>query len=610
MPVDAQESSARRALMLARAPGVAFPAWLVVVLAGLVLLFVILLFVEQRRRSSGLAFDRESQPTPREMRGYILALVDAGRMEDAASGAHRHLMALPTDDHMRALLAALQINQRDYAGACVEFEHTLAHARRQSGAITPATASFLASVYVIYAQTLRTLGRMSDALAMEHEALGFDPAAAGMSVGGVELLSEYVRSDELERQAYEDLPRWERDRTLAVPFGIADLNGAVRFFTGAVAANPMRARLHADLAQALHASGDHQGAEREFREALRLDPGDAWAHYMYGLMQWRLQRMDEAERALNEALLIAPAQAGILCTRAVFMLRQGRPAEAERDAALAAQVRPDVSTVAWLRGIVAQSQGHIELAARAFEDAERLGATDLGFRLAYASAREALGDAPGAAEQYRLALRLDTENGPARVAFAAFLFRQGRLYEAESEAQEALRLEGGQDAHELLARIYVLEQRVNEVVPQLRVAMQLAPASIALKALQAEWFVVCRRPDQAEEVTQSILQAPDLPAEGYFVRGTALRMLGRDLEAEAALNEALNLDPALPDRLLFQARALRQGGWLGPALDAVGRALLLQPEWPEALDERDAVLEAQRTRVPRRRLTFGPRRAS
>lgn len=610
MPVDAQESSALRALMLARAPGVAFPIWLVIVLGGLALLFIILLFTGQRRRFGGVAFDRESQPSPREMRGYILALIDAGRNGDAMSVARAHLRALPSDDHMRALLAALQANQRDFAGACVEFQRAITHARQQPGAGTRTTVTFLTSVNIVYAQALRTLGRTNDAQAVENAIPGFDPHAAGANIGGVELLAEYVRSDELERQAYEDLVHWERDRALALPFGIADLNGAVRFFASAVVANPAQPRLHADLAQALHASGDHQGAEREFREALRLDPIDAWAYYTYGLMQWRLQRLDEAERALNEAVRMAPEQAGILSTRAVFLLRQGRLAEAEQDAAQAAQVRPDVSTVAWLRGIVALRQGRIETAARAFEDAERLGATGLGFRLAYASACEALGDASGAAEQYRLALRLDTDNGPARVAFATFLFRQGHLYEAKAEAQEALQLEDGQDAHALLARIYLLERSVNEVVHQLSVAMQLAPTSSELKALQAEWFVVCDQPNQAEALTQSILLAPDPPAEAFFARGTALRMLGRELEADAALNEALALDPALPDRLLFQARALREANQLKPALYLVERALLLQPEWPEALAERDAVLAALRAHPPRRRLTFGPRRAS
>jgi hypothetical protein len=102
----------------------------------------------------------------------------------------------------------------------------------------------------------------------------------------------------------------------------------------------------------------------------------------------------------------------------------------------------------------------------------------------------------------------------------------------------------------------------------------------------------------------------DPPAAALFARGAALLMLDRELEAGAALREAVTLDPGLPERLLRQARALREGGWLLPALDVVGRALLLEPEWPEALAERDTVLELQRARpAPRRRLTFGPRRA-
>ena len=614
--VDASRSSAPLAT-LAHALGVPFPQGLLfAVMGGLALLFIILLFAGPRRRPEHALFGEEDEPAPRATRGYVLALLDAERPHDAMPVARAHLRALPADIHMRALLGALIASQGDHAAACAEFERAVAQSQRQSGALAPTLAGFLASTCAVYALSLRTLGRMPDALRMEQEAQRLDPAAARVQVGGVELLSEYVRSDELERQAYEDLARWEQDRALAAPFGIPEITGAIQFYSSAVAARPHNARLRADLGQALHASGDHFGAEREFREALRLDPLDAWVWYAYALMHWRLRHPVEAQQALDEALRVAPAQAGILSTRAIFALRQGRYLEAERDAALAAQARPDVSSIAWLRGIVAQRQGHLETAARAFDDAERLGATDLSFRLAYAATKEALRDQPGANEQYRLAMRLAPTHGPARVEYAAYLFRQGRLQEAEVVAHEALRLEGGHEAHTWLVRVLLLERRLEEVVNHLRPAMQLAPGSLDLRVLQAEWLLLRGQPAQAEEMLrsgQTAETATDDNAQAQVVRGEALHMLGRDLESTAALREAVRLDPDLPNRVLAQARALREDERIAPALEALERVVQLQPEWAEAAEVRaeyDTLVEMQRAKRATRRLTFGPRRTS
>ena len=119
-------------------------------------------------------------------------------------------------------------------------------------------------------------------------------------------------------------------------------------------------------------------------------------------------------------------------------MRQGRYPEAEQELVAALSARPDVWVLARVFGTASLQQGNLRQAARAFEEAERLGANDAPFRLVYAELRERLGDPRAAEEQYRAAMRLDTTTAEARAGYGGFLLRQGRLHESEQVLGQAL----------------------------------------------------------------------------------------------------------------------------------------------------------------------------
>jgi tetratricopeptide (TPR) repeat protein len=593
------------------------PMWLMFGLIGVlaVVFILILLFAGGSRRSGQETLLQTGGPAPAAaLRSYALALLEVGRTADAEQAVRAHLTEVPTDVRMRAVLAVLCSADGDRPQAAAEYERTLRVALRVWEQRTAYLVPYVACLYAAYAGALQSIGRSEDAEARRQDALRLDPAVARLPQNELEhLLLEAARDDELERRAFEDLPYWEQSVALALPFGLTDGPAAVTFYRSAVSANPQNARLRGDFAQALHSVGDHNRAEREFKEALRLDQRDPWARFHFGLMYWRRQRLDDAERELTEAAQLAPRMGSILGTLGVFYLRQEHFAEAEQQLLAALSARPDIWALARLYGAVELRQGKLERAVRAFEEADRLGATDITFRVAYAELREQMGQLAAANEQYHTALRSNPSSGAARASYAGFLLRQGRLREAEEQLQQAILLPGSEPAHLHFVQLLLLERRLDEVVPHLEVSLQLEPDSGQLKEAQAEWMLLRGRASEADELTLQMVRSRTPWGTLQLVRGRALLALGRQLEAQASLREAVRLDPTLPNRLLVQARALHELGRLPAALDVLDEVIALQPERPEALAERDAISadaaarrESQRSRRTRRLPPDGP----
>lgn len=589
------------------------PMWLLLALIGVLaaaFVVIVLLSGGSRRSSHHGIVQRNASESASAYRGYALALIDAGRMADALTAARAHLSHVPTDVRMRAVLAVLCASRGDAEQASTEFERAIRTAQRTWENHPPHLAPYMACLLLGYAATLRTRGNTEEADNRRREALRLDPELAQVREGDSgALLLTHARDDELERRAFEDLAHWERGRALAVPFGLAEGSDAVTFYQTAVAANPTSAALHADLADAWHSIGDHARAEREFQEALRLDGRDAWIRFRHGLMLWRRELVAEAERELHEAAQIAPKRAAVRGTLGVFYMRQSQFAKAEQELLAAINARPDIWALARLYGTVALRQGKLDRAARAFEEAERLGANDTHFRMTYADIRAQLGQPHAADEQYRLALRRHPTSGALRAGYGGFLLRQGRLRDAEQELRQAVLLPDADEAYLHLVRLLLLQRRLDEVIPYMEAGLQRDPSSNALKEAQAEWMLLRGRPAEAEGLTLQVMRAGSQTGTLQLVRGNALLALGRDLEAQAALREAVRLDPSLPERVYAQARALRELGRAGAAYDLLGQVVLLRPDWREAVDARELLAaEATATRRAPRGRPASPKR--
>jgi serine/threonine-protein kinase len=97
----------------------------------------------------------------------------------------------------------------------------------------------------------------------------------------------------------------------------------------AIALDDSLADAHAVLGVYLHAyDWDSNGAERELRRAIELDPNDATARFYYGIFLRSIGRLDEAVAQQATAIELDPLVPAFNETLAFTLLRAGRADEA------------------------------------------------------------------------------------------------------------------------------------------------------------------------------------------------------------------------------------------------------------------------------------------
>ncbi len=546
-----------------------------------------------RRVSDQRLLATDGMLTPSALRAYALALLDTHRLDDAFDTVDVLLSRLPGDAQFRALYGALLSTRGEHMLALSEFEHATQLLRQDKNTLPAYRVRQVARLLLVQAAELNTLGKSREAEARAQEGLALDAAIAGDRKDILRSLIDAVRDSELERSAFERLSEWESGRAGARAPGFEDPSAAVHFYRRALTQYPTDNRILANYAQALHASGDHQAAERAYQDALRQDPRDPWTHYEFGTLLWRLDRHPEARSKLSTAAQLGQRNAAIRGTYALLLLHQHELDEAEQELMAAVTLRQDVWILARLYGRVLLAQGKQVEAAQAYGEAERLGATDAAFRLDYADLLARLGQLQLAETQYRLAARAQQAVGVSHARYGAFLLEQARLDEAEEQLRQALISSDAGEAHITLARLYLLERRLNEASQPLQVALERQPQSPAIQECHAEWLLLRGQAAQAHHITQQLIEQGGTHGSLYLLLGGALLGMNRQLEAQAALRQCVRADPALPTRLLARARALRDLGYISAAREAVAQALALQPNWPDALAAQHALSQEQ-----------------
>ncbi len=580
-----------------------------VMVAVAALCAVLLLFrVSPRHNSDERLLAADPALSPAALRGYALALIDARRYPEAEDALRLHLSRMPGDSRIRAALGALYSLRGDHASSASELLRASQLLQRESEGIPAHTRPYAALLAVACAVEVEATGDATQAAERMREALALDPGAAAMRQGCMRMIVESARESEWERYIFEGLSAWDVGPVGVRAFGFADGTSAARFYHLALRDRPQDGRLLGDYAQALQATGDYQAADRTFKQATEQSPRDPWIRCDLGLFYWRRDRRADAVRELAEAVQIAPRSAAVHATYGMVLKQDGQLQEAERELMAAATLRPDVWILVRLVGATLVAQGKLPQAARAYREAERLGASDAEFRLEYADVLVRIDQPQAAEEQYRLAVRADSRNGAARARYGAFLLEQLRIEDAEEQLRAALLWPGGEQAHVSMARLCLMERRLDEALVDLKSAMEQGIQTVEVQQYQAEWMLLRGRAPEAYVIAQRLVEQGPPRASLFLLLGGSLLALDRHLEAQAALREAARVDPALPVNLLRQARVLRDRGLVDPALETLAQALAVAPDWPDAVAEQQAIINEQAAApAGSRRFTHRPR---
>jgi len=250
---------------------------------------------------------------------------------------------------------------------------------------------------------------------------------------------------------------------------------AFEMWSDVVAKRPNNPRAHDSLGIAWEALGRLDEAEREYREAIRIDPGYVNAYNNLGSVLSKRGSLDEAIAQYRAALRVAPrhlvarinlgdalVRRGILDegTRmlrgvvrnnpthpvALYALGNALSARGDLDEAIekyrrALEAKPDFAKVHYSLGNALRDKGLLEEAVEEYRQAARLEPNlapvhnNLGFALLR------LGRAEEASNAFREALRADPLHTGARYGLGLSLTELGRFDDAINELNETLRIQ-------------------------------------------------------------------------------------------------------------------------------------------------------------------------
>ena len=91
---------------------------------------------------------------------------------------------------------------------------------------------------------------------------------------------------------------------------------------------------------------------------------------------------------------------------------------------------------------------------------------------------------PEAEQEFQQALNTDAASAPARLGLAQVREQSGDDAQARREAESSLRLRPGADAHVLLARLNLKENRLSDAANEVKQALALDPRNTAAIGLR------------------------------------------------------------------------------------------------------------------------------
>jgi tetratricopeptide (TPR) repeat protein len=354
---------------------------------------------------------------------------------------------------------------------------------------------------------------------------------------------------------------------------------------------------HLGMAQALAAKGDARGASRAYAKAAEEVLDDAESYDMRGLMHFVSGQEELALADYEASLALDPNQPDTLAWRGLCRMRLKRYDGAIADFTRLLAIRPSEARGYWRRGEALALAGKPAEAIQDLDRAIALGGDERGAaHFARGTAQEALGAIEAALGSYDTAIERDPSNVACRL----------RRFHVHSAQEDWARCQIDTDA--MLAR---------------------APDNVSLLLAHARLSVRNNRRDDALAAYDRLIALDPANADAYYERSALHVGLGDTLAARADLARAFELAPDHPDirasygrdqaqaattdeerSLALQiiassaeldadnpeawaraARCFREAGHSEKAIPYITRAVELDPDNAEHLDERATCLE-------------------
>ncbi|RZB29391.1 MAG: hypothetical protein AEth_01208 [Candidatus Argoarchaeum ethanivorans] len=248
-----------------------------------------------------------------------------------------------------------------------------------------------------------------------------------------------------------------------------------------------------------------------YKEAIRINPDNAEAHYNLGILLKDLKRFDEAEKECREAIRINPDYVEAHNNLGILLKDLKRFGEAEKEYREAIRINPD------------NAEAHYNL-GNLFYDLKRFGEAE---------------------KEYREAIRINPDYVEANGNLGNLLKDLKRFGEAEKEWRETIRINPSLvEAHGNLGNLLKDLKRFGEAEKEYREAIRINPDYAETHYNLGNLFYDLKRFDEAEkEWRETIRINPDYAEAHYNLGVLLLKDLKRFGEAEKEYREAIRINP-------------------------------------------------------------------
>jgi tetratricopeptide (TPR) repeat protein len=452
-----------------------------------------------------------------------LALERTGRLREALTAYQRALRAQPDLFEARYGLSSVCAKLGDLDGAIALLRQIvaalpdLAEARYNLGV----------NLWNRYKKStgLRRTQDLDAALEELKVAVRLAPAQPTFHVALGQLLADRQQLHpalESLRKALELSPAHPADPMYSYDLGLVlrlagDLEGAEAQFRAALKTTPAHGFARRALALVLRQKGDLEGAASELRAASKILSVDAETHHLLGSVLLKLNR-EGALDALARAVELDPSSTDARVTFAQALARAGNNAEAERQQAEVRQI--NVENAGMSRAMML-----LESAAGLMSKANRTAAIERLWDAVAASSSFA-------EPHYQLALAMRPPAGDAKVSEAQFL----RAVQLDPDHAQA---------HHQLGVLRARRGDLPAALASLRRATELAPGLVdAQRELAAQAWNAHDRDAVLSALTAVIAWEPG-DAMAHYALARALGEQGDRDEAARELAIAQRLNPSL-----------------------------------------------------------------
>ncbi len=321
-------------------------------------------------------------------------------------------------------------------------------------------------------------------------------------------------------------------------------------------------------------------AEIEFRNALKLDPADAEAHFEFGNLLIRRGDMKRGFGEITRATDLKPDWAQARFQLAKYYAVGQDMTNAKRQLKILREQGPNSFESRYLAASIAMIENDFETAQK---ELEKIVEKEPGRAQTYVDLGDVFvrnGDMKGAEAYYRKALDIDPKLAQARISLAKLHLSRGDRKRAEEELLAATKDDPENESLlHVLGGFYQRTGHFDEVEKIYLDFLKKKPDSLSGKKRLAEIYIVKKDFKSARYYVDAILKAEATDPDGLFFRGRLALDEGNAKQAVSDLVAAARNRPRFVPGYYLLGIAQLRNHQIEDAKKSLSRASELSPYW-------------------------------